>query len=79
MENLDTSRVIEKTLALIKPDVVARGCSVVDEILDLIVEEHGFTIVAMEELQMTRSMAEKFYAEHDGKEFFSNLVEFMIR
>merc|ERR1719216_509153 len=65
----------EQTLAMIKPDAVAAGNA--PAIMDRIVKE-GFTILESEKVQLTKERAEAFYAEHKGKGFYGELVEFMI-
>ena len=66
---------LEKTLVLVKPDGVARG--LVGEVIARI-EAKGYTIAAMRMLQADRALLEKHYAEHQGKQFFEPLVEFMM-
>jgi len=65
----------QQTLALIKPDAVAAGnaAAIVDRIAKC-----GFTILESQKVQLTKERAEAFYAEHKGKGFFGDLVEFMI-
>ena len=65
---------MEKTLVLVKPDGVRRGLS--GEIIARF-EKRGLQIVALKLLQISRTMAEKHYAEHVGKPFFESLVEFI--
>ncbi|MCI0402891.1 MAG: nucleoside-diphosphate kinase [Acidobacteria bacterium] len=65
---------IERTLAIVKPDAMARGLQ--GEILKRI-HEAGFGIVALKSLRLTRAEAEGFYAVHRGKQFFEPLTEFM--
>jgi nucleoside-diphosphate kinase len=65
---------VERTLAIVKPDAVARG--LVSDILARI-HRAGFQIVAIKSLRLTRAEAEGFYAVHKGKGFFGELVEFM--
>ena len=65
---------MEKTLVLVKPDGVRRGLS--GEIIARF-ENRGLQIVALKLMQISRTMAEKHYAEHDGKPFFDSLVEFI--
>ncbi len=65
---------MQKTFAIIKPDAVAAGNA--GKILALI-EENGFRIVAMRKETLTRPVAEGFYAVHNGKGFFAELVDFM--
>ena len=65
---------LERTYAMIKPDAVAAGNS--GKIIDLI-EKHGFRIVAMKKLKMTKEQGEAFYAVHKDRPFFNSLVTFM--
>lgn len=65
---------LERTLAIIKPDSVARG--IAGEILSTI-EQAGFRVRGMRMLHLDRPRAEGFYAVHRGKPFFPDLVEFM--
>lgn len=64
----------ERTLVLVKPDGVSRG--LVGEVISRI-ERKGLTLVALELRSVARSLAEQHYAEHDGKSFFSSLLEFI--
>jgi nucleoside-diphosphate kinase len=65
---------IQRTLAIIKPDAVARGF--VGEILKTI-EESELRIVAMKMLQMSQDQAEGFYQVHRERPFFRALTRFM--
>ncbi len=62
------------TLAMVKPD--ATGAGKAGAIIAHI-ESKGFRVVAMKMLQLDKTMAREFYAEHDGKPFFEPLVEFI--
>ncbi|MEO6822124.1 MAG: nucleoside-diphosphate kinase [Candidatus Nanopelagicales bacterium] len=64
----------ERTLVLVKPDGVQRG--LVGEVLSRI-ERKGFTLVAAELRTIDRATAQAHYAEHDGKSFFADLVDFI--
>ena len=64
----------ERTLVLVKPDAVARGLT--GEIVGRI-ERKGLKIVALEQRVLDRATAEQHYAEHDGKPFFGELVDFI--
>ncbi|PVX42968.1 nucleoside diphosphate kinase [Pasteurella langaaensis DSM 22999] len=66
---------LERTLSIIKPDAAERN--LVGRILSRF-EENGFRIVAMKMLRLNQAQAEGFYAEHQGKEFFAPLVEYMM-
>ena len=64
----------ERTLAIIKPDAVAKGH--IGDILKRI-EQEGFRIRALKLAHLTQSQAEGFYAVHRGKPFFAGLTAFM--
>ena len=65
---------IEQTLSIIKPDAVAKN--VIGEIYTRF-EQAGLKIVASKMMQLTDETAGGFYAEHQGKGFYSDLIEFM--
>jgi nucleoside-diphosphate kinase len=64
----------ERTLILVKPDAFARGLT--GEIIRRF-ERKGLTIVALKHMQVTEDLAKQHYAEHEGKPFFGELVEFI--
>jgi nucleoside-diphosphate kinase len=64
----------QETLFLIKPD--ATGRNEIGEILKR-VEENGFVVEKMKMFKMDEELADKFYVEHVGKYFYSELSEFM--
>ncbi|HBD11894.1 MAG TPA: nucleoside-diphosphate kinase [Porticoccaceae bacterium] len=65
---------IERTLSIIKPDAVAKN--VVGDIISRF-EKAGLVVVAAKMLHLSRQQAEGFYAEHKGKGFFDDLIDFM--
>jgi len=65
---------IEKTLAIIKPDAVAAGHA--QAIIDRINAE-GFTILSSKNVHLTKDEAQQFYAVHKERPFYGELVEFM--
>ena len=65
---------IERTLSIIKPDAVAKN--VIGEIYTRF-EQAGLKIVASKMMQLTDVTAGGFYAEHLGKGFYGDLIEFM--
>lgn len=65
---------LERTLSIIKPDAVSKN--LIGAILQRF-ENANFTIVAAKMLQLTKEQAEAFYAEHEGREFYAPLIEFM--
>ena len=65
---------MDRTLILVKPDAFARGLT--GEIVARF-ERKGLRIAALSYLQMDRELAERHYAEHEGKSFYGELVEFI--
>lgn len=65
---------MERTLIIIKPDAVQRGLS--GEILRRF-EQRGLRIVGMKFIQVSRALAEKHYAVHQGKPFYEGLVNYI--
>ena len=65
---------MERTLILIKPDAFARGLT--GEIIARF-ERKGLRLVALRQMQMDTGLAERHYAEHEGKPFFGELVDFI--
>jgi nucleoside-diphosphate kinase len=67
---------IERTFCIIKPDAVEKKHA--GAILALL-EQKGFNIVGMKKIQLSKSVAEGFYAVHKARPFFGELCEFMMR
>ena len=65
---------IEKTLAIIKPDAVKK--KVVGKIIQRI-EDEGFEISGLKMLRLTKEEAEGFYVIHKAKPFYNSLTDFM--
>lgn len=65
---------VERTLFIVKPDATARN--LVGKILAHI-EDKGFRIVEARYTRLTREQCNEFYAEHVGKGFYPELVDFM--
>lgn len=65
-----------RTFTMIKPDAVEKGH--IGAILSKI-NASGFRIVSMKMTQMSKRDAEMFYAVHQGRPFFGELVSFMSR
>ena len=65
-----------RTFTMLKPDAVENGHT--GAILEKM-NAAGFRIVAMKKTQMTKADAETFYAVHNERPFFGELVAFMTR
>ena len=65
---------MQRTLILVKPDAFAR--SLTGEIISRF-ERKGLSLVALAMMTITRDLAERHYAEHEGKPFFGELVDFI--
>lgn len=66
----------EKTLVLIKPDAVERN--LIGKIL-IEYERNGLKVCDMKLVHASAELAEKHYAEHNGKPFFPRLVSYLTR
>ena len=66
---------VERTLSIIKPDATKRNLT---GLINAKFENAGLKIIGQKRLQLTRSMAEKFYEIHKDRPFFNDLVDFMI-
>ena len=65
---------VERTLSIVKPDAVARN--IIGEIYSRF-EKNGLAIVAARMMRLTKEKAQGFYAEHEGKPFYEDLVAYM--
>jgi nucleoside-diphosphate kinase len=65
---------LERTLVIVKPDGVQRG--LVGEIIGRL-ERRGLKIVALQLQQIDRPLAQRHYAEHEGKGFYDSLVDYI--
>jgi nucleoside-diphosphate kinase len=65
---------LERTLAMIKPDAVATSAT--GPIIEMM-EKSGLKVVAMRMTRLSRPQAEAFYAVHKERPFFKPLCEFM--
>jgi nucleoside-diphosphate kinase len=65
---------MDRTLILVKPDAFERGLT--GEIIARF-ERKGLKIVALQHMTMSDALARRHYAEHEGKPFFGELVEFI--
>ncbi len=65
---------MDRTLILVKPDAFARGLT--GEIIARF-EHKGLALVALRQMEMTEELAQQHYAEHEGKPFYGELVDFI--
>ena len=65
---------MQRTLIIFKPDCVQRR--LVGTILERF-ETKGLRIAALKLIAVDRGLAEKHYAEHQGKPFFEGLIQFI--
>jgi nucleoside-diphosphate kinase len=64
----------ERTLSIIKPDAVAKN--IIGEIYTRF-EKGGLKIIAAKMLHLSREQAGAFYAVHEQRPFYRELIEFM--
>ena len=64
----------ERTLVIVKPDGVQRG--LVGEIVGRL-ERRGLKLEGMKLMRVDRALAERHYAEHQGKPFYEGLVSYI--
>ncbi len=65
---------MERTFVMVKPDGVQRH--LVGEIIRSF-ERRGLKLVGLKMLRITKELASRHYAEHQGKPFFNGLVEYI--
>ena len=65
---------VERTLLLIKPDAMQRGLA--GEIVSRM-ERRGLKIIGIRLMKVSKQLAKKHYAEHEGKPFFNGLVDYI--
>lgn len=65
---------MERTLVIIKPEAVLRD--LIGEIIS-IYEKNGLRISQLYSCMATEDQLKRHYAEHEGKEFYKSLVDFM--
>lgn len=62
---------VERTLAIIKPDAVSRGLT--GEAIARL-ERKGLKVIGLKMIKVTPKSAERLYAVHKGKEFYDDLI-----
>jgi nucleoside-diphosphate kinase len=71
-----STRAVQRTLAIIKPDAVAKGAA--GQIIHRI-EDAGFTILALKLTRLSETEAAGFYAVHKERPFYASLCAFMTQ
>lgn len=66
---------MERTLVLIKPDGVQRG--LIGPIIERL-ERRGLKLLGMKFMQMSRNLAEQHYGAHRERDFYSDLVNYIV-
>ncbi|MEM3852536.1 MAG: nucleoside-diphosphate kinase [Methanomassiliicoccales archaeon] len=64
----------ERTFVMVKPDGVQRA--IAGEIISRL-ERKGLKPVALKMFRISRELAERFYAEHKGKQFYEGLINYI--
>lgn len=65
---------LERTLAIIKPDAVSSKNT--GKIIDIL-EDNGFSIIGMKKIRLTKEQAKRFYIVHKDRPFYDSLTTFM--
>ncbi len=65
---------MERTFVMVKPDGVQRGLA--GKVIGAI-EQKGYKLVALKMLQIDEELAQKHYAEHKEKNFYTDLLSFI--
>ena len=65
---------MNRTFSIIKPDATKRNLT---GSINSVIEKNGLRIIAQKRIKLTTEQVQKFYAVHNEKPFFSELVEYM--
>ncbi len=65
---------LESTFVMVKPDGVQRG--LIGEVINRF-EEKGLLIVSLKMLKISDDTAAEHYAEHEGKDFYQPLLDYI--
>ncbi len=69
-----STQTLEQTLSIIKPDAV--GQNMIGNIIEYF-EREGLSVTAAKMLRMSETQAKTFYAIHQDRPFFQELIDFM--
>ncbi len=67
-------RIMTRCFTMLKPGVINRR--LVGEVISRL-EKKGLKLVGLKMINITRDMASQHYAEHEGKDFYDSLVEYV--
>lgn len=70
---MGSQETLEGTFAMIKPDAVHKSGAILERIAN-----EGFLVVEQQKMRLTARMAESFYGQHQGADFFRDLIDYMI-
>jgi nucleoside-diphosphate kinase len=65
---------MERTLVLVKPDAMQRGLA--GEVITRL-ERRGLKLAGLKLMQVSKALARRHYAEHEGKPFFEGLITYI--
>jgi nucleoside-diphosphate kinase len=65
---------VEKTLIILKPDTIQRH--LIGRVIQRF-EDKGLTIAGMKLMHISKELAERHYAPHQGKPFYPGLIEYI--
>jgi nucleoside-diphosphate kinase len=65
---------VERSLVLVKPDGVQRG--LIGEVIGRF-ERRGLRLVGAKFVQVSQDLAQRHYAEHEGKPFYDGLISYI--
>ena len=65
---------MDKTFSIIKPDATKRN---ITGSINKVIEDSGLRIIAQKRIKLNLKQAESFYAVHNDKSFFNELISYM--
>jgi len=65
---------MQRTLSIIKPDATKRN---ITSSINKLIEDSGLKIIAQKRIKLTTIEAKEFYAVHNQRPFFYDLIEYM--
>ena len=65
---------MSRTFSIIKPDATSRN---ITGSINKIIENNDLRIIGQKRIKLSKEIAEGFYAVHNDKPFFNDLIEYM--